>query len=246
MKRIVFIVVVLTSLLFALPVSADKASRETINSGGKSRIYYLFVPDNLKPSAPLMIALHGSGRDGTSLIQQWREVASKEGFILVAPDANNSQGWSTGVDGPDFIHDVVEAVKTKYSVNPRKVYLFGHSAGAVFALYMGMLESEYFAAVAIHAGAWRDQSEFGFMEEAKRKLPISITVGDKDQFFPLHDVNATTEALKKAGFSVDLTVIKGHDHNYYGIASKINPGIWAFLSKQQLDSDPKYQSYSAR
>ena len=39
------------------------------------------------------------------------------------------------------------------------MYLFGHSAGAGQALYLSLLESEYFAATAVHAGALRTEDD---------------------------------------------------------------------------------------
>ena len=78
---------------------------------------------------------------------------------------------------------------------------------------------------------------------AKRKIPISIQVGDSDQFFPLKEVRATRDALKEAGFPVDLIEIENHDHWYYDKASKFNQTAWEFLKKYELDSDPRYQKY---
>jgi len=223
---------------------SEKISRESITSQGKKRSYYLFVPASAKPSAPAIVMLHGSGHNGISVVEQWQSLAEKEGIILIGPDSNNPQVWSSPVDGPDFLHDVIEEVKTKHSIDPRRVYLFGHSGGAVFALQMSIIESEYFAATAIHAGAWRSKKEFSIIDIAKRKIPTAITVGDRDQFFPLSDVRATCDALKARGFDVELNVILGHDHNYYDLASKINPPLWAFISKQKLDADPKYEVYN--
>ena len=216
------------------PAASERITKETIDSHGTKRTYYLFVPDNYKKNGPLIVTLHGSGHNGASLVEEWKNLASKEGIILAGPDSSNSQSWASPVDGPDLIHDVVEAVKTKYAINPRRVYLFGHSGGAVFALQIAVIESEYFAAAAIHAGAWRSHSELKVIDLAKRKIPIAITVGDRDQFFPLRDVNATCEALKSRGFTVQLSILGGHDHDYYSLASTINPPLWAFLAKQEL------------
>jgi poly(3-hydroxybutyrate) depolymerase len=54
-------------------------------------------------------------------------------------------------DGPAFLYFLIEAVKAKHAVDGRRMYLFGHSAGAEFALTMGLIESEFFAAVAVHS-----------------------------------------------------------------------------------------------
>jgi predicted esterase len=217
--------------------------KETIESGGKKHSYYLYIPENLKSSVPLLLTLHGSGRDGQSLVDKWKELAAKEGFIVVGPNALNSRGWSMTEDGPSFLRDLVEHLKNKHPVDPRKVFLFGHSAGAVYALNLSMLESEYFAATAVHAGSWRSETELALISKAARKTPIAIFVGDNDQFFPLEWVKTTASALKERGFPFELTVIKGHTHWYYDRAPEINRNAWDFLKHQQLTAAPKYSEY---
>ena len=59
------------------------------------------------------------------------------------------------------------------------------------------MESQYFAAVAIHAGALRDE-DMGVIELAKRKIPVSMQIGDSDPLV-LKIVRATRDALKDAG-----------------------------------------------
>jgi dienelactone hydrolase len=183
--------------------------------------------------------LHGSGRIGMSLVEKWKDLAKKENFIIAGPDSSDTKGWGAPQDGPDFLRDLVEELKKKYPINPRKVYLFGHSAGASFALEMSLMESEYFAATAIHAGALSDDQTL--VDLAKRKIPMSIQVGDSDRSFPLEDVRATRDFLKENGFAVELTEIPKHDHWYYDMAPKINLTAWEFLKKYQLDQDPVYR-----
>jgi predicted esterase len=230
-------------LLSSLSISAkDDITKELITSNGKTRPYYLYVPSTVKGPAPLIVMLHGSNRTGVTLVEKWKDYAKKEGIILAGPDASNLAGWSWPQDGPDYLHDLVEELKSKYPINPRRVYLFGHSAGASFALHMSLMESQYFAATAIHAGSLRD--DVSMIELAKRKIPISIQVGDSDQFFPLKDVRATRDALKEAGIPVELIEIPNHDHWYYDKAAKFNQTAWEFLKKYELDAEPFYQKYN--
>src|SRR5947209_158449 len=238
----------LALLLFAAHARAgEKVSKESFESHGKKRTYYLFVPGSVTAAAPvpLVVLLHGSGRNGLSLAEKWKDLASAEGFIIVGPDAISTQGWHTPEDGPDFLRDLVEMLRAKYPVNPRRVYLFGHSAGAVFALDLAMLESEYFAAAAVHAGAWRSAEEFSILAYPKRKIPMAIIVGDRDGFFPLDSVRATEAALKEKGFTVEVTVMKGHDHWYYDLAPGINRNAWDFLKRYELGGEPTYATYSS-
>ena len=223
---------------------AEKIVKESIRSQGTERTYYLFVPGKVSPEtpAPLIILLHGSGRNGLSLVERWREVAEKEGFIVVGPDALNPQGWRIPEDGPDFIHELVEALKARYPVNARRVYLFGHSAGAGQALYLSLLESEYFAATAVHAGALGAE-DGPYIARARRKIPIAIFVGTNDPFFPLPAVRATRDALNARGFKSELTEIKGHTHSYYDRAGEINRSAWEFLKGHELSEGPKYEQH---
>lgn len=241
-----FLLFLLTVLitLSPSPVTAQDITKELIRSQGKDRAYYLFVPKSLNPAAPvpLIVLLHGSGRNGMSLVEKWKDLAKKEGVIIVGPDALDSQGWKIPEDGPDFIHELVEALKAKYPINARRVYLFGHSAGAGQALYLSLLESEYFAATSVHAGALRSEDDV-FIERAKRKIPISIYVGTNDQFFPLAVVRSTRDALNARGFNSELTEIKGHTHWYYDRAGEINRSAWEFLKKNELAGEPKYEQH---
>jgi poly(3-hydroxybutyrate) depolymerase len=234
-------------ILFPITSAAasDEITKELITSHGKTRAYYLYVPSIVKASspAPLIVMLHGSGRVGMSLVEKWKDLAKKEGIIIAGPDSSDTRGWGMPQDGPEYLHDLVEEIKTKYPVNPRRVYLFGHSGGAIFALEMSLMESQYFAATAIHAGAL-PPNDRDLIDSAKRKIPIFIQVGDSDQSFPLKTVRATRDELNAKGFSVELTELPGHDHWYYDLAPKINRTAWDFLKKYELQSEPIYRKFN--
>jgi len=163
--------------------------------------------------------------------------------VVAGPDSSNSEGWRAPMDGPDFLHDLITELKSKYPIDSHRFYLFGHSAGAMFALYMSLYESEYFAATAIHAGALAESDADATISAATRKIPIYIAVGTVDQSFPLAEVRATRDALNKKGFNAQLVEIPGHDHWYYDLAPKINADAWNFLKQQKLAEEPKYITY---
>ena len=122
----------------------------------------------------LLVLFHGSGRNGLSLVEKWKDLATKEGLIIVGPDSSSSEGWRIPDDGPEFIHDLVEALIKQYRVDPHRVYMFGHSAGAVFGLNLAMLESEYFAGLAVHAGSWRSKEEYVNIDLGRRKIQSKL------------------------------------------------------------------------
>ncbi|HEY6328457.1 MAG TPA: alpha/beta hydrolase-fold protein [Blastocatellia bacterium] len=244
-------------LLLAIPLVLMGASlalgaetninKELITSNGKTRVYYLYVPKPIKGSVqvPLLVTLHGSGHNGLSLVEKWTDIADKEGFIVAGPDSQDPAVWNIPGDGPDFIHELVEYLKTKYPINPRKVYLFGHSGGACFALQIALMESNYFAAMAIHAGALRED-QYRIIDYAERKIPMGIWVGTVDPYFPLDAVHGTRDQLKAHGVPVELTEIPKHNHWYYDMAPKINREAWDFMKKSELTADPQYKEYQFR
>lgn len=130
--------VILSALLLAsvqtlgVPLtSSSKITKQRIEFGGKKRAYYLYVPQSVGPKPPLIVTLHGSGRDGLSLVEKWKDIADREGFILAGPNAMDSAIWSSTDDSADFLRAIVEELKGKYLIDPRRVFLFGHSGGAV-------------------------------------------------------------------------------------------------------------------
>jgi predicted esterase len=248
MKMKIYFLLAMFSLMLPVlspPSPNDDITKELTTSKGKTRVYYLYVPSTVQKSspAPLVVMLHGSNRTGNSLVEKWKDLAKKESFIIVGPDSLDTRGWGAPQDGPDYLRDVVEELKKKYPIDPRRVYLFGHSAGATFAIGMSLLQSQYFAATAVHAGMLTEDDS-SWVELAKRKIPILIQVGEHDEFFPPEKVRVTRDTLKKAGFPIELTEIAGHDHWYYGKSAKINQAAWDFLKKHSLEDDPVYRKYN--
>ncbi len=207
--------------------------RLSFEFAGKSRAYYAFIPE-IEGPLPVVVLLHGSGRSGQVMIDAWKGLAAKERFIVVAPDAWDPAGWGVKMDSPEFLHAVVGQIEAKHAIDACRVYLFGHSAGAVYALILSVIDSRFFSAAAIHAGALPPGYESQILARADRRTPIAIWVGDKDPLFHADAVTATRSLLEANGFPVKLTVISNHDHNYYAIADEINKQAWSFLKRARL------------
>lgn len=225
----------------AVSLNAQKIAKQSMEFGGQMRTYYTFMPDGTD-AVPLVVLLHGSGRDGTTLIEPWQSLAKKERIALVAPDAQVRQGWSIGTDGPALLHALVEALRAGGRIDGRRMYLFGHSAGGHHAIDIALLESEYFAAVAVHAGALTHDPDV-LTAQADRKIPIAMWNGTDDRVVALPAVRQVRDYLAGRGFDVTLTEMPRHTHDYYGSASQINKAVWEFLKSHPLQADPKYKEY---
>lgn len=122
---------------------------------------------------PLIVLLHGYGASGEGQDRYFgvSEIADDYGFIMVAPDGTpepNGRGrrfWNGSEAcchfGPDEIDDVayldalIDAVEAEWAVDPRRIYLIGHSNGGFMSYRMAYERSERIAAIASLAGASR-------------------------------------------------------------------------------------------
>ena len=234
------------AILIAIALfQGDQDLRQTIVSSGRERSYRVFVPDGFGKSGPgpAVVLFNGSGSSVDGLMDPWKDIARRDGVMLIGPGALAQGAWRIPDDSPDFTQEVVEALKARFPIDPRRVYLFGHSGGAGHVLLLGLLESEYFAAVGAHAGALRS-SDAPLLKVPKRKIPMAIWIGTKDQMVPLKMARDTLAVLTARGFPAKLAEINGHTHAYAERAKEVTGEAWAFLQKEALPADPKYYRYA--
>jgi poly(3-hydroxybutyrate) depolymerase len=229
-------------LLFSLAVlplafasEKNKVQHIVFKFGTKTREAYFFVPER-QGNLPLLLLLHGSGRDGRVMIDEWKDLAAREGILLAAPDALHDMEWNPRWDSPAFLHAVVDQARRLHEIDDSRIYLFGHSAGAQYALILALIDSNYYAAAAIHAGTLPKGMNPALLQP-RRHMPLAIWSGDLDPIFPADEVRATKRLLNASGFNVQLFIMAQHDHNYYAVSSTVNPRAWQFLSSARSTSD---------
>ena len=134
------------------------------------------VDRSAAPLVPLVLALHGSdgsARDMESLTG-YDDVADREGFIVAYADglpidlgANFiSRSWnsgeccepavSAGVDDAGFLGLLLDRLIARYPVDPRRIFVVGHSNGAIMAQELGCRMADRIAGIASVSGALDD------------------------------------------------------------------------------------------
>lgn len=120
------------------------------------RTWYEYVPERVKnEKKPLLIGLHGGGCEPIYYAEQnrWQDVADKEGFALVLPEAAEHKHWNFGIDyemrdDEKFILNLITYMDDKYGIDRERVYIAGFSNGAQMTNTMAALHPEVFAAAA--------------------------------------------------------------------------------------------------
>lgn len=189
------------------------------------RVWHAWSPPDGPTAPPAILLLHGSNRDGRAMLDMWDDLAAREGLVLIAPDSADPRGWSWTADGPAWLDQVLAEAMEAHPFDRDRLYVYGHYAGANFALMLAAQGWPRPRAAAVHAGAVPSTA----IRSHPRPIPLRIQIGDADAAFPLPEVRASAQALAAAGHDVDLSVIPGHDHWLYDIGPRLAEDAWAFL-----------------
>lgn len=209
--------------------NASGTERHSLTRDGQARSYYAYVPSTLNRAepVPVLIALHGAGRDGVSMVDVWRRTAGKYGFVVLAPNGDQ-QNWNNRQADAGQIKAVLNDAAKRYGLSWHAVYLTGHSNGAVQALLMAASTPDQFRAVAVHAGTLPLAPQPGVQGQ---HLPVAIFLGDSDHIFSLTSARQNLAWLQARGFDGRLFVLKQHSHWYYHEPDRINAGLWSFMAR---------------
>ena len=156
-----------------VPATGAKTESQLVTSDGRTRHYRMFVPSNLSTGqVPLLIALHG----GLGTSGQFEEnsgfdnLAESNGFIVVYPDGIGNQPDGTGfqtwnggyccgpaqtqnVDDVAFISSLIDTLVAQLPIDPKRVFIAGHSNGGILAYRLACELSEKIAAIGLQAGS---------------------------------------------------------------------------------------------
>ena len=152
----------------------------------RARPYDVVVPksyDGTK-AVPLIVLLHGYGASG--MIQNiyfgLEPLAQSRGFLYVHPDGTvNGLGkrfWNatdaccagrSKVDDSAYIMAIIDDVSAKYKVDPKRVYLIGHSNGGFMSYRMACDHADRIAAIVSMAGA-----TFADPTRCRPSQPVSV------------------------------------------------------------------------
>jgi polyhydroxybutyrate depolymerase len=153
----------------------------------QTRDYDTYVPRELVPDAPLVIALHGERQDPAAmrgLIGQALEQQARVCGFAVAYAAARQSGWgSEGADDVAFIHGLIEAVAVEHAIDTARVYVLGYDSGGQMAYRLALAVPQRLAGVAVVAASLAVIDEPG-AACVGAAVPMLIINGTADRLNP--------------------------------------------------------------
>ncbi len=140
-------------------LAASAATVQNLPAGKGSFVYtqagkhvqvWFYLPEDAKPDTPVVIVMHGVGRNGEDYLNDWLPHAQKTKFLLVVPEFSKTE--FPGAEGYNYgntvntaghalpreqwsfnmIEPIFDAVRTRTGNRTERYRLFGHSAGSQF------------------------------------------------------------------------------------------------------------------
>ncbi len=191
--------------------------------------YRLYVPSgyNGTRSFPLIIALHGLGGTEDAVFESYSKVlpplAESHGYIVAAPlgyRVDGSYGWGLGNPPPDpaakrtqelseqDVMQVLQRVREQYKIDDRRIYLMGHSMGAIGTWKIAPKYPDVWAAIAPISGSGAPDTL-----ERIRNVPEIIVHGDNDPTVNVSGSRRMVEKLKALGAEYKYIEVPGGVHS---------------------------------
>jgi polyhydroxybutyrate depolymerase len=157
----------LTAIALTLTLFTPASASNNYTVGG-DRPVTVNLPTALTNPAPLLILLHSASTSGAHQERYMKlgPIAKKNGIIYIAPDGTMSpegkRFWNASksccnkfkqdVDDVAYINSLIDEINAKTPVDPKRIYLIGHSNGA-FMSYTFACKTNRVAAIVAIAGA---------------------------------------------------------------------------------------------
>lgn len=177
-------------------------------TSGHSTWYY--VPEDYDPNISYGVVLWLQPAGETmqeGILSVWKPICNQHHLILMAPKAENAQGWLTSE--ADQIQIELRALLRQYTIDRQRIVAHGLRQGAQFALYLGFDARELIRGVAAVAGSLAQAPKENVPNQ---RLSFFLVAGDRDP--QIEAVRAVPAKLKENRFPLIYHEIPNQGNGY--------------------------------
>jgi polyhydroxybutyrate depolymerase len=182
-----------------IPHLSGTLTTGSVDVGGLTRSYLTYVPRGLAKDAPLVLAMHGAGENGSRLRVEtgygFERLADTHHVAIVYPNAYKGY-WNacasvgevsangTNIDDVEFLTGLVRKLVTEIGVDPDRAFAVGSSRGGFMAFRLAIEASSTFRAVAAVAANVHTPDNFKCKPAGNGTSSVMIMNGTKDPLVP--------------------------------------------------------------
>jgi polyhydroxybutyrate depolymerase len=180
-----------------LPRLSGTVAAGSIVINGRKRTYQAYVPKGLAPGAPLVLAMHGSGENGTAMRIEtgyaFERLADERGFAVVYPDGQNGH-WNTceidkdaqqpEIDDVQFLTALADKFIGEIGTDRNRVFGVGLSEGGYMAIRLALEAPSRFRAVAPVAANLSAPENFQCKPVTQGGASVILIHGTRDRLVP--------------------------------------------------------------
>jgi fibronectin type 3 domain-containing protein/pimeloyl-ACP methyl ester carboxylesterase len=226
----------------------DKTFTSTLD--GSTRTYWLDLPDNFDSSTPtpLVIFLHGYGGSRLSYPQKYpslRQTFQSNTWIVASVDCRTVSGYQNWYTEPSRrdITDVLNEIRSDYSIDPLHIHVMGNSMGGGGALKYAMFNnwviaslvdihgitnftqfynenSDYRASLRASYGGTPSQVPTVYANESAlgneqrfSHTPVMMLHGTADDVVSMSQSRYLNQSLNALGYTVEYIEVPGVSHD---------------------------------
>jgi predicted esterase len=214
--------------------------------------YHLYVPTTYSSAKgfPLIIALHGLGATEDSFFDSYGKVlpvlAEQHGYIVAGAlgyRVDGGYGWGVGTPPADptarrasawsemDVMQVLANVRKLYNIDPNRIYLMGHSLGAIGTWKIAPKYPDVWAALGLFSGQGAPATV-----ARMKSIPEFVVHGDADPTVNVRGSRTMVEAMKALGTELSYTEVPAGNHG-----SVVEPnlaGMMQFFDAHRKGSKP--------
>jgi len=232
--------------------SASASGGHMTEHSNMGRTFLMYKPSSVPTGKkiPLLIVLHGGLGNANYISRKlgMNPVAEKHGFMVVYLNGTGGRRfmkkmrtWNAGggccgpaskmgVDDLGYLQKFINNMITKYPVDANRIYMAGHSNGAMMAYRFVCENPGVVAAFVSVSGTLMTGSKYRMSGlqvldihgENDKNVPVAGGVGRKSVTkLNYRSAYETNRILKNAGASIQMKLVSGAEHNIENISQKL-------------------------